>query len=159
MLPFSTKRIVMRPGRALPNRRREISAAMNSIEKEPLYISKPSPRSLWQQYRIYHNRLELKFWLFFKTLNIPASKIVDIKVVPSGFKRKKNSNPVAWFWGLFLDWAAFNRHVLVETRSYFARYLHFTPDDPDAFLRVLESIRKKADADPGKDLETMRFSV
>jgi len=115
---------------------------MNSTKIEPLYTSKPSARSLWQEYRIYHNRLELKFWLFLKTLNIPASKIVDLKIVPSVFQRKKNSKFVAWFWGLFLDWAAFNRHVLVETKSYFARYLHFTPDDPDAFLRVCKSIIK-----------------
>ncbi len=122
-----------------------IAVGMSSIRKDPLYISRPSAKSLWQEYRIYDDRLELRFWLFLKRLTIPANKIVNLKVVPPAFKREKDSKFMAWFWGLFLDWAAFNRHVLVETKSYFARYLHFTPDDPDAFLRVCKSIIKRGD--------------
>jgi hypothetical protein len=118
------------------------SVNMSSTKCDPLYISKPSARSLWQEYRIYHDRLELRFWLFLKILNIPASKIIDVKTVPSAFQRKKNSKFVAWLWGLFLDWAAFHRHVLVETKSYFARYLHFTPDDPDTFVNLCKTIIK-----------------
>ena len=115
---------------------------MSTNCKKAIYISKPTARSLWQEYRIYEDRLELRFWLFLKVLNIPAKKIVAVKVVSPAFKKKKDSNFMAWFWGLFLDWAAFNRHVLVETRSYFARFLHFTPDDPDAFLNICKSILK-----------------
>jgi len=70
---------------------RSISEDMNSEKIKPLYTSKPSARSLWQEYRVYQDRLELKFWLFLRTLNIPASKIVDIRVVPSAFQRKKNT--------------------------------------------------------------------
>ena len=109
----------------------------------PLYVSKPTARSLWQVYRVYPDRLELKFWLFLKTLKVPAAKIVDIQIVSSAFKKKHNQKFMAWFWGLFLDWAAFQRHVLVETKSYFARYLHFTPDDPDHFAAICQSILKR----------------
>jgi hypothetical protein len=115
---------------------------MGSIHEEPLYISKSSARSLWQEYRIYPDRLELRFWLFMTTLSIPAKKVVSIQVVPPALKKKENYKFMAWFWGLFLDWAAFHRHVLVETKSYFARYCHFTPDDPDAFAATCKSIFK-----------------
>ena len=118
---------------------------MNLERKEPLYISKPSARSLWQEYRIYHDRIELRFWLLLKTLTISSNKIVDLKVVPPAFKTEKGSKFMSWFWGLFLDWAAFNRHVMIETKSYFARYLHFTPDEPEAFLKVCKSIMKRGD--------------
>jgi len=118
---------------------------MKAKRKDLLYISRASARSLWQEYRIYSDRLELRFWIFLKKLTIPANKIVDLKVVPSAFKRKKGSKFTAWFWGLFLDWAAFNRHVLIETRSFFARFIHFTPDDPDSFFKVCKSMIKHRD--------------
>ena len=105
-----------------------------------VYISKSSARSLWQEYRVYPDRLELKFWIFLTTLKIPAQKIVDVKVLSPVLKNREKQKFLAWFWGLFLDWAAFNRHVLIETRSYFARYVHFTPDDPDLFASACKSM-------------------
>jgi hypothetical protein len=56
---------------------------MNVNQQKALYISKPSARSLWQDYRVYSDRLELRFWLFLKILTIPNEKIVDMKVVSS----------------------------------------------------------------------------
>ena len=108
---------------------------MNSNPEQPLYISKPSARSLWQEYRIYPDRLELRFWLFFKILVIPLEKIVALTVVSSDTQNKEKRPFMAWFWGLFLDWAAFQPHVLLVTRSYFARYIHFTPDHPENFIQ------------------------
>lgn len=113
------------------------------LGKKPLYISRPSPRSLWQEYRIYEDCLELRFWLFLKKLTIPLNQIVTLKIVAPAFKKEKKSEFMAWFWGLFLDWAAFNRHVMIETKSYFARYLHFTPDDPDAFFNICNAMLKR----------------
>lgn len=109
---------------------------------KPIYISKPSASSLWQEYRVYPDRLELKFWIFLTTLKIPAEKIVDVKVLSPVLKKREKQKFLAWFWGLFLDWAAFNRHVLIETRSYFARFVHFTPDDPDKFVSTCSSMLK-----------------
>jgi predicted GNAT family N-acyltransferase len=54
---------------------------MNANQHRPLFVSKASARSLWQEYRMYPDRLELKFWIFLTTLKIPAEKIVDLKVV------------------------------------------------------------------------------
>jgi hypothetical protein len=124
---------------------------MNANQHRPLYVSKASARSLWQEYRIYPDRLELKFWVFLTTLKIPAEKIVDLKIVSPVFKNKEKQKLMAWFWGLFLDWAAFNRHVLIETRSYFIPFLHFTPDDPDKFVSTCSSNFKFKDpADKAK---------
>ena len=114
---------------------------MNPHLQKPLYISKPSARSLWQEYRVYPDRLELRFWLFFKKLIIPVEKIVTLKVVSPKSKKKENHPFMAWFWGLFLDWAAFQPHVLLETKSYFARYIHFTPDHLENFELAFKSVR------------------
>jgi hypothetical protein len=85
----------------------------------------------------YIDRLELRFWLFLKILTIPIEKIVDLKIVFSTFKKGEKRKFMAWFWGLFLDWAAFHSHVLLETQSYFARYIHFTPDDLEKFVTAI----------------------
>jgi len=115
---------------------------MNTDHQKPLYISKPSARSLWQEYRVYSDRLELRFWLFFTILIIPVEKIVEFKVVSSESKKKEKHGFMAWFWGLFLDWAVFYPHVLLKTRSYFAQFIHFTPDNPEKFVFAITSIRK-----------------
>src|ERR1017187_8905874 len=49
----------------------------------PLHLSKPTGKSLWQQYRIYRDRLELQSWFFLHTLVIPARDIVSVEVRPS----------------------------------------------------------------------------
>lgn len=116
---------------------------MNSHIQQPLYISKPSARSLWQEYRVYPDRLELRFWIFFKILIIPIEKIVGLKVVSSGSKKKEKHPFMAWFWGLFLDWAAFQPHVMLETKSYFARYIHFSPDNPENFVSAFKSTSRQ----------------
>ena len=66
----------------------------------PEYISKASARSLWQEYQVYPDRLELQFWIFLKTVKIPAEKIVDVKVVSPILKNREKQNFLAWFWGL-----------------------------------------------------------
>ena len=114
---------------------------MNTRLQKPLYISGPTARSLWQEYRVYPDRLELRFRIFLKTLIIPVEKIVQLKVVSSESKKKEKHPFMAWFWGLFLDWAAFQPHVLLVTKSYFARYIHFTPDRPENFVQAFKSTR------------------
>lgn len=115
---------------------------MNATMKEPLYISERSTSSLGQKYRIFDDHIELNFWLFPRKLRVHHENITSLKVVHPVFNNKNDEKFMVWFWGLFLDWAAFNRHVLIKTRSYWARYIHFTPDDPDAFVEACNSISK-----------------
>jgi membrane protein YdbS with pleckstrin-like domain len=49
----------------------------------PIYVSRKTARSLWQQYRIYPDRLELQSWFLFHTVVVPADEIQAVEVRPS----------------------------------------------------------------------------
>ena len=72
---------------------------MNPI---PLYASKRTAKSLWQEYRIYRDRLELQSWFLIHTLVVPANEIQAVEIRPSGI-----------IWGVKLDNCNFCRHVLL----------------------------------------------
>ena len=48
--------------------------------RSPLYVSKRSFKNLWQEYRIYPDRIELQCWIALHTLKIPVRDIVDIQI-------------------------------------------------------------------------------
>ena len=52
----------------------------------PIYISKRTAKSLWQEYRIYRDRLELQSWFLFHTIVLPANEIQAVEVRPSIFR-------------------------------------------------------------------------
>lgn len=62
------------------------------MNNTPLYTSKHTVKSLWQQYRIYRDRLELQSWFLFHTFVEPAKEIQTVEVSLSGL-----------IWGLKLD--------------------------------------------------------
>lgn len=107
---------------------------MNAFEP-PLYISRRTPASLWQEYRIFPDRLELQAWILFHTIVIPAREILAIEVRPSVFSGRKGVT-----WGIKLDNSDLCRHVLVRRENGFWKCLAFTPDNPDEFVRVCQSI-------------------
>jgi len=96
-----------------------------------LYKSKRTAKSLWQEYRIYRDRLELQSWLLFHTIVVPVNEIQAVEVRPSGF-----------IWGVKLDSCNLCRHVLLIKKSglLFAKRLAFSPDDPDKFIEICKSI-------------------
>jgi hypothetical protein len=99
---------------------------MNDI---PIYTSKRTGRSLWQEYRIYRDRLELQSWFLFHTIVVPANEIQAVEVRPSGI-----------IWGVKLDNCNFCRHVLLTKKSGLFKRIGFTPDDPEKFVAVCQSI-------------------
>ncbi len=101
----------------------------------PLYISKRTARSLWQEYRIYRNRIELQCWLALHTLVIPASEILKIEVRPSVFSGRKE-----FIWGVKIDNCDLCRHVLLRRKSGILKRIGFSPDDPEKFVAVCQSI-------------------
>ena len=107
---------------------------MNAFE-QPLYVSRRTPASLWQEYRIYSDRLELQSWAFFHTVVIPARDILEIEVRPSVFGGSKGIT-----WGIKLDMADLHRHVLVRRKTGFWKRIAFTPDSPDEFVHICQSI-------------------
>ena len=106
-----------------------------SAFEPPLYFSRRTAASLWQEYRIYSDRLELQSWAFFHTIVIPAREILEIEVRPSVVGGSKGIT-----WGIKLDMADLHRHVLVRRKTGFWKRLAFTPDNPDEFVRVCQSV-------------------
>jgi hypothetical protein len=79
---------------------------MNCFE-QPVHVSRRTPASLWQKYRIYSDRLELQSWFIFHTIVIPGREILEIEVRPSVFGGRKGIT-----WGIKLDNADLCRHLL-----------------------------------------------
>lgn len=107
--------------------------------EQPLYVSARSFRNLWQEYRIYTDRIELKS--FFGRKIIPAGDIIDIEVRPRMvigdlFRGKTFKESLA----LKLDLADLYRHVAIHRRSGWLKYIRITPDDPETFVRIGKSI-------------------
>lgn len=106
-----------------------------SALKPPVLVSCRTPASLWQEYRIFSDRLELQSWILFHTVVIPANKILEIEVRPSVFSGRKG-----FAWGIKLDNSDLCRHVLVTRKNGWFKRLAFTPDNPDEFVRVCKSM-------------------
>ena len=96
----------------------------------PIYTSKRTGKSFWQEYRVYPDRLELQSWLLFHTMVIPAREIMNIKA----------GRPPGMIWGIKLDNCNFCRHVLLKRRSGLFKRIGFTPDDPEKFVAACQSI-------------------
>jgi len=97
----------------------------------PTYVSEACAKSLWNEYRVYEDRIELKFWLFFKTFMIFYEDMISIALFdPPVIKTK--------FWALKLDWADFNKHVGIVRKTGFMKHLRFTPQEPDKFVAAVE---------------------
>jgi hypothetical protein len=110
---------------------------MNAFE-QPVYVSRRAPASLWQEYRIFPDRLELQSWILFHTVVVPAREILEIEIRPSVFSKRKG-----FTWGIKLDNADLCRHVLVRRKTGFWKCIAFTPDNPDEFVRLSQSIMPK----------------
>ena len=101
-----------------------------------IYASKSTARSLWQEYRIYEDRLEFRTHL--GELTVPFEHIEKIDVSESEVKgllrgdlHLKHFRPA-----LKLDWANFVEHVVLDKSEGSIRRVLFTPDDLDAFVRA-----------------------
>jgi CheY-like chemotaxis protein len=100
-----------------------------------LYVSRRAFKSLWQEYRIYRDRLELQSWMLLHRLVIPARDILAVEVRPSCFSGRKGL-----IWGVKLDNCDLCRHVLLTRSSGFIKRIGFSPDDPEKFVAVCKSI-------------------
>ena len=101
----------------------------------PIYVSKRTAKSLWQEYRVFQDRIELQSWFPFHTLVISAGGIVKIEVRPSMFRGQKG-----FIWGVKIDNCDFCRHVLLTKKSGLFKRIGFSPDDPEKFVAVCQPI-------------------
>jgi hypothetical protein len=108
------------------------------MDEKAIYTSLSTVKSLWQEYRIYEDRVEFDTHL--GKMKIPFSHIEQISISESDVKELmkgdlylKNFRPA-----LKLDWANFLEHVVLDKSQGHIRRLLFTPDDPAAFKKALE---------------------
>jgi hypothetical protein len=107
---------------------------------EPLYVSKPSTKNLWREYRVYADRLELET-VPWGLVRVPFEDIKAVEVRPSGVV----FDAIRGDYGLLelmrtvkLDLADLHEHVAVE-KSGFWKQFRLTPDDPAQFKRVVDA--------------------
>jgi len=94
---------------------------------------------LWQEYRIYSDRLELQSWLLFHTVIVPHNEILAVEVRPSIFNGRKG-----FIWGIKLDNCDFCRHILLKRKSGLFKRIGFTPDNPEEFIRIWRFVASAA---------------
>ena len=101
----------------------------------PLYTSKRTAKSLWQQYRIYRDRIELQSWILLHTVVLPIDEIQAVKLRPSvigGWKRLT--------WGMKIDFCDLCPHVLLRKTSGLFNGIGFSPDEPEKFVEICKSV-------------------
>ena len=113
------------------------------MSDKPLYTSKSTGRSLWQEYRIYKDRVE--FDTFVGKMEVPFEHIEQVFVSEGeaqglirGDLHLKNFRPA-----LKLDWANFTEHVVLDKSGGNIHRLLFTPEDCEGFKDALEAALAK----------------
>ncbi len=104
----------------------------------PLYVSKSTAKSIWQEYRIYGDRVEFgtHFGLFevpFDHVESVALSESEIRGLVTGDLHLRNFRPA-----LKLDWANFLEHVVLDKSKGKIRRVLFTPEDPAGFKKALD---------------------
>ncbi len=102
------------------------------------YRSKSTVKSLWQEYRVYNDRVELD--TRFGKLTVPFDHIEKVEISESEVKgllrgdlHLKNFRPA-----LKIDWANFVEHVVLDKTEGCVRRILFTPDNLVAFKSALD---------------------
>lgn len=111
----------------------------------PLYASERTAKSLWQQYRIYRDRIELQSWILLHTVVLPIDEIQAVKVRPSVFGGWKG---LTWgmkidfrdMWGIKIDFCDLCPHVLLRKKSGIFNAIGFSPDEPEKFVEICKSV-------------------
>lgn len=105
------------------------------MEQPALYTSKCLARSLWQEYRVYDDRVELDTLL--GTLRVPFDQVEGAAIAHNYMQgvrlQLRGLRP-----GIKLDWADFHEHVVLDKSTGLFRHVAFTPDNPEEFVAALE---------------------
>ncbi len=101
----------------------------------PVYVSRPTMKSMRNEYNIYTDRIVLRcrFPFLLKTFVIKKEDIVSIVA--------ERSHKLRWtFSVLKLDLADMFEHVSLRRRSGLFKELRFTPDNPEEFVERAREI-------------------
>jgi hypothetical protein len=106
------------------------------MTEKVLYTSKCTARSLWHEYRVYGDRVELDS--MFGTITVPFDQVTGVGIAHNYWQgvrlQLRGFRP-----GIKLDCADFNDHVVLDRRTGLFRHIAFTPDNPEEFVASLES--------------------
>jgi hypothetical protein len=107
------------------------------MSETPVYTSASSIKSLWQEYRVYEDRVE--FDTLFGRMTIPLDQIESVGVSESEVKGllKGDLHLKGFRPALKLDWANFTDHVILDKKEGRIRRVLFTPDNPKTFSAAL----------------------
>jgi hypothetical protein len=108
------------------------------MTENPIFTSSSTVKSIWQEYRIFSDRVE--FDAFFGKMTVPFEHIEKVEVSESeirglmrGDLHLKGFRPA-----LKLDWANFLEHVVLDKSEGHIRRILFTPEDPETFKAALD---------------------
>jgi hypothetical protein len=108
------------------------------MSNAPMFTSKSTVKSLWQEYRIHEDCVE--FGTLFGLMVVPFAHIESCEVSESevrgllrGDLHLKGFRPA-----LKLDWANFLEHVVLDKSAGHVHRVLFTPEDPHAFKKALD---------------------
>ena len=112
------------------------------MSEKPLYVSSSTAKSLWQEYAIYSDRIELKTHL--GTLAVPLDEIESVTVQDSDLKEllRGELHLKGFRPALKLDWANFVEHVVLDKSGGMIHRILFTPEDVHRFKEELEKALK-----------------
>ncbi len=120
------------------------------MSEKPVYVSRSTIKSFWQEYRIYDDHLELD--TLFGQMRIPFDEVDQAEVSESEVRGLfKGDLHLRHAPALKLDWANFLEHVVIDKTTGLVRHVLVTPDDPPAFVDALNDAlaryRRKPNAD------------
>jgi len=111
--------------------------------EQPIFVSKPTAKSLWQEYRLYPDRLVLEMHLF-GPVTVPLSDVSGIALRPAGVIFDLARGDIgfkALMRTVKFDLADLNPHVTVEKETGFWRQFRITPENPAEFVEAVEQAR------------------
>ena len=103
----------------------------------PVYKSRPTIKSIGNEYYIYADRIELKcrFPFFTKTLIIKRDDLISIDIFKPPVIRTS-------LLALKLDLADLKEHVGIKRKNGIFKQLRFTPENPKEFVTKVREIFK-----------------
>ena len=118
---------------------------MTKLGEDLLHVSKRSLRNLWQEYRIYEDRLELKSWLLLRTLVIPSTDILNIEVRPRFvmFDLLRGKSIAYTLLPMKIDFSDFHTNVAIHRKSGLIKHIRITPKNPAEFVEICKTIMGK----------------
>ena len=103
-------------------------------------------QNLWQQYRVYPDRIELQCWIALHTLKIPVREIADIQIrSPFSLWDLFRGKASLSLRGVKIDQSDLCRHIVIARKLGLFRHIVFTPDNPDEFADIVKLLMEHAD--------------